>query len=92
MPAGSFGNAGKGSLRFPGYYNWDMGFLKDFRVTERWRVEFRAEFFNIFNRVDFRDEGGEADNTTKVSSTGNFGTLRSALDPRIGQLALKIVF
>src|SRR5262249_34307933 len=33
---GTFGNASKGSLRWPGFYNWDMGFFKDFRITERW--------------------------------------------------------
>src|SRR5438094_87363 len=51
---GTFGNAGKGSLRWPGYYNWDMGFSKEFKLTERYGVQFRTEFFNIFNRVNFR--------------------------------------
>jgi hypothetical protein len=88
---GAFGNAGKGSLRFPGLYTWDMGFLKDVRVTEGVKVQFRAEFFNIFNRVNFRDDDGNADNTARVNNS-NFSALRSANDPRIGQLALKIVF
>jgi len=95
--AGTFGNAGKGSLRWPGYYNWDMAFFKDFKASERYSVQFRAEFFNIFNRVNFRDTNNGSGFSNTVENVSNlnsrtFGSLRSALDPRIGQLALKIFF
>lgn len=94
---GTFGNAGKGSLRWPGYYNWDMGFSKEFKLTERYGVQFRTEFFNIFNRVNFRDTNNGSGFNNTVENVVNlnsrtFGTLRSALDPRIGQMALKILF
>jgi hypothetical protein len=82
---GTFGNAGKGSLRGPGFYGWDMGFFKNFIVTERWKVQFRAEFFNIFNRVNLSDP-------TNSLNNAKFGTITSASDPRIGQLALKVFF
>ena len=94
---GTFGNTGKGSLRWPGYYNWDMGFSKEFKINERYSVQFRTEFFNIFNRVNFRDTnngsgfGNTVENVVNLNSR-TFGTLRSALDPRIGQMALKILF
>jgi hypothetical protein len=90
-PTGTFGNLGKGSLRFPGAFTWDMGFTKNFQFTERFKLQFRAEFFNIFNRVNF-DESTATGNFAKLSSKGNFGALQQATDPRIGQLALKLFF
>jgi hypothetical protein len=90
-PAGTFGNIGKGSLRFPGFYGWDMAVAKNFPFTERIKLQFRAEFFNLFNRVNF-DETTATGNFAKLSSKGNFGALQQAGDPRIGQLALKLIF
>jgi hypothetical protein len=90
---GTFGNVGKGSLRYPGYYDWDMGLGKNFKFTERVGMQFRAEFFNVFNRVNFNEaDASGTGNFLKMTSTGNFGALRSALDPRIGQLGLKLSF
>ena len=92
-PAGTFGNVGKGSLRYPGYYDWDMGLGKNFKFTERIGMQFRAEFFNVFNRVNFDESSvSGTGNFLKLNSGGNFGALRSATDPRIGQLGLKLNF
>ena len=88
--AGQFGNVGKASLRFPGLVNFDMGFFKNIPVRERLRLQFRAEFFNIFNRVNFK--APDQTNQTNNVSSGGFGSIRGANDPRIGQLALKIIF
>src|SRR5262244_929420 len=90
-PVGAFGNLGKGSLRFPGAFTWDMAFTKNFPFTERISLQFRAEFFNIFNRVNF-DENTATGNFSRISSKGNLGALQQAGDPRIGQLALKLFF
>lgn len=91
LPAiGEFGNVGKGSLRAPGLATWDAGLFKNFRIQERWRVQFRAEFFNVLNRVNFK--APDQTNQTNNISAGGFGSLRGANDPRIGQLALKVVF
>jgi hypothetical protein len=99
--AGTFGNVGKNSFRMPGKYNWDMGLSKSFTFTERWKLQFRAEFFNVFNRVNFFDEevasgAGSQPSITNFQklSAGAFGTFRAgqAGDPRIGQLALKLFF
>jgi hypothetical protein len=90
--AGTFGTVGKGSLRFPGFYSWDMGLAKNIKITERVNIQLRGEFFNIFNRVNF-DESVAAGNFAKLSTgKGTFGALTTALDPRIGQAALKIIF
>jgi len=99
--AGTYGATGKNAFRMPGKYNWDMGLSKSFAFTERWRLQFRAEFFNVFNRVNFFDEevpsgAGSQPSITNFQklSAGAFGTFRAgqAGDPRIGQLALKLFF
>ncbi|HEX6466266.1 MAG TPA: carboxypeptidase regulatory-like domain-containing protein [Terriglobales bacterium] len=88
---GTFGNIGKGSLRWPGSYGWDMGLQKAFPVTERVNLQFRAEFFNVLNHVNYRSD--ESAISSAANSNGSsFGRFTSAEDPRIGQLALKIVF
>jgi hypothetical protein len=80
-----FGNAGKDSVRGPGLFNWDMGIAKDFILRESLTLQFRGEFFNSFNYVNYADP-------TSTISSGGFGSIRSAGDPRIGQLALKLRF
>jgi len=80
---GQIGNSGKGNVRGPIINRWDTGFFKNIPVTERVHMQFRAEFFNFFNHPNFN-------NPTLTRSSGGFGRITSAQDPRIGQLALKI--
>jgi hypothetical protein len=80
-----YGNAGKNAVRGPGFFNWDMGLAKDFQLRETLSLQFRGEFFNTFNHVNYGDP------VSTISSAG-FGSIRSASDPRIGQLALKLRF
>lgn len=89
---GTFGTLGKNGFRLPAAFTWDMNLVKNFSFTERWKLQFRAEFFNIFNRANFLDDGANLTNFQKVSSTSNFGAIQQAADPRIGQLALKLFF
>ncbi len=51
--AGTFGNAGRGVLYGPDFWNMDVSLLKTTQLTERSKLEFRAEVFNIFNRPNF---------------------------------------
>jgi hypothetical protein len=87
LPAtGTFGNVGKGALRGPGLANWDTGIFKEFPlVNERYRLQFRGEFFNTLNRANFNNPGVS-------TSAGGFGSITGSADPRIGQLALKFLF
>jgi hypothetical protein len=90
LPAiGAAGNIGKGALRGPNFWNWDMGFLKNVQMTERIRLQLRLEFFNIFNRTNFIPLPGQSE--FRYAAAG-FGGIRSAGDPRIGQIAAKIYF
>jgi hypothetical protein len=82
---GFFGNAGRNIIREPGTHKWDMSFFKNNRITESVNLQFRAEFFNIFNHASFNGI-----NTTFGS--GAFGRVTSARDPRIVQFGLKLGF
>ncbi|HSE97789.1 MAG TPA: hypothetical protein VLD57_05915, partial [Blastocatellia bacterium] len=50
---GEIGNEGRATLRFPTHYNTDLNFAKNWRWKENYRIQFRAEFYNIFNRTTF---------------------------------------
>jgi hypothetical protein len=82
---GYFGNAGTGIVRGPGLVGFDMALYKDFHLSEKKLIEFRSEFFNIFNHT----------NLSGVSlnyGAGNFGQVTSALDPRIMEMVLRFQF
>ncbi|HEY1658379.1 MAG TPA: TonB-dependent receptor [Candidatus Sulfotelmatobacter sp.] len=87
-PVGQVGNAMRRYFSGPGINNFDMALLKDTRITEDMRVQFRAEAFNIFNHAQFMNPSGNVDNT----GAGGFGFVTGARDPRIMQLALKFLF
>jgi hypothetical protein len=81
----SFGNFGKGAVSGPGMATWDVGLFRSVSFNERLSLQLRGEFFNVLNRANFSDP------VTTVSS-GGFGSITGAGDPRIGQVALKILF
>ncbi len=84
--AGTFGNSGKNIIRGPRYFNTDFGLVKNTRITERATVQFRAEFFNAFNNVNFNGPN------SNLSGGAQFGRITSALDPRIMQFGMKFLF
>jgi hypothetical protein len=51
--SGFYGNLGRDTLIGPGVATWDFSLLKDTEISERFRVQFRAEFFNILNHANF---------------------------------------
>jgi hypothetical protein len=86
LPAsGTYGNAGRDIIEGPGLLSFDSSLFKNFRVRERADVQFRAEFFNILNHANFN-------NPSASVTAGAFGSITSAADPRIGQLAIKVLF
>ena len=82
---GFFGNAGVGTIRGPRENVWNWSLYKTFRVTERAKLQFRAEFFNIFNHASFN-------NVDTGVGSGTYGQITSALDPRIMEFALRLAF
>jgi hypothetical protein len=85
QPAGQFGNAGRNTIRMPGFYNTDFSVIKSTKLTESQRIEFRAEFFNLFNTTHFNLPN-------RVFATADFGKVFSAQSPRNIQFGLKYVF
>ena len=86
---GTYGNAGVGLVRGPSYLSWNLGVIRDFTlpnlISEENRVQFRAEFFNLFNNTNFGNP-----NTTFTNS--RFGQITSAGAPREIQFGLKFIW
>ena len=57
-----FGTAGFNSLSGPGIVNLDLGVFRQFRITERWNVQFRAEAFNTSNTPHLANPGANVSN------------------------------
>ena len=82
---GFFGDVGNGTILGPWMKDFNMALYKDFRIREGITLQFRSEFFNVFNHVNFNGP------STSLGA-GTFGQLTSAKDPRQGELALKLRF
>ena len=98
-----FGNLGRNAIRGPNQANFDFSIIKGFSVTERNKIEFRTDFFNVFNHVNYANpisdlnsvvaSGGSLSATGNVVTPGTFGKIVSASsNPRLIQLALKWKF
>jgi len=83
---GQLGTARRRFFAGPGINNFNVALAKNTRFGERYNLEFRAEFFNLFNHTQFANVQGNFNATT------SFGQVTTARDPRIGQLALKFAF
>jgi len=95
IPLGTFGNAGRNIIEGPGYKTWDMSLVKQFPISEAKRLEFRAEFFNILNHVNylFGQFGAiSAEPTPLELGQSGFGLPLAARNPRQIQVALKFYF
>jgi hypothetical protein len=83
---GTFGNSGRGMFRGPGQWNLDFSVFKDFPFTERYKLQFRSEWFNLFNHANFGDPATSLDSP-------NYGVIRSTtVNARLVQFALKLMF
>ncbi len=85
-PAGVVGNSGRNTLRGPGVNVFDAALLRDFRIYEATKLEFRWEVFNVTNTTEF----GQPNNNFSSGSAGQITSL--AGDPRVMQLALRLSF
>jgi Carboxypeptidase regulatory-like domain len=101
---GTFGTMGRNLFRGPSFYNWDFSLVKDTRLGERVRVQFRAEFFNILNHPQFANPEASTLFNEDPSVPGAFGASSAtpdvgAANPVIGsggsrniQFGLKFIF
>jgi hypothetical protein len=104
-PPGGTG-AGRNIAQGPGFWNMDLGVLKNFSVTERVKLEFRTEFFNVFNHPNFENPRNATVGSPRLTSASTFGqtccvtsavpssaTVIALGEPsRVIQFGLKIIF
>ena len=83
--SGQFGNLGRNSVYGPGQRNFDIAVSRRFQFTERWKMEFRSDFFNILNHANWN-------NPTSSVTSGTFGQIVSFGSPRLIQMAVKLYF
>jgi len=83
---GTYGNASHYMLRQPSYFDIDSSISRKFKATERINLDLRVEAFNVTNHPNM--------NAPSVSNptSSSFGRITSAMDPRIMQGALKVIF
>ncbi|MDQ2777169.1 MAG: TonB-dependent receptor [Acidobacteriota bacterium] len=92
-PTGTFGNLGRNAVTGPGTFEFDASFSRMFAVRERWRLEARAEGFNIINHTNFGNPNTNLNSSTygQITSTQSSGPGQLGTN-RILQFALKLHF
>ena len=98
-PAGTFGNLGRDQIYGPGFKNVDFSISKNFRLWEAATLQFRTEFFNIFNHPNFSLPNGfispGSPTAGEISSTPDVAQGNPGLGgggPRVVQLGLRLQF
>ncbi len=92
-PLGQIGDAMRRSFVGPGINNFNLALLKDTKIKDTKikdtkELQFRAEAFNVFNHAQFDNPSGNFNNPGQ----NGFGHVTAARDPRIMQMALKLLF
>jgi hypothetical protein len=85
FPYHLLGTCGRNIVEGPPYRDYDMSALKIFKTSERTSLEFRADFFNLFNHPNFNIPN-------RYFGTATFGSITSALFPRQIQFGLRFSF
>jgi hypothetical protein len=80
-----FGSLGRNVFHGPGKINFDVTMIKRTKIGENKILEFRSEFFNVFNHVNFGNPNGNIGNV-------NFGRITTSDEPRLIQFGLKFHF
>jgi len=81
-----WGNSGRGIIRGPGQFNWDISIIKGVRIRESHNFQFRTEFYNAFNTPQF----GNPDSALRNASFGQITA--TSVGPRIIQFGFKYMF
>jgi hypothetical protein len=92
-PPGQLGTASRTPVYGPDFVNTDFSAVKRIRLNEAMNVDFRAEFFNLFNHAQFNAPGLSSTPGADLASPGSFGVITSTVNnPRVIQFALKLTF
>ena len=90
-PVGTYGNVGRGSYTGPGLLELDTSFFKNISLTERYKLQFRAELFNVINHTNFGAPSTQAFSGNTINGTAG-AILDTATTSRQVQFALKLNF
>jgi len=88
---GTYGNLGRGVYSGPGLADFDLSVLKNTVITERMRLQFRAEFFNLLNHPNFGTPNQTVFSGTTFNASAGLITT-TVTNPRQIQFALKLMF
>jgi hypothetical protein len=99
----SFGTGGFDQLRGPGTDNFDMSIFRSFRITERFKLQFRVESMNVANTPHFGNPGSNVSNLQlnpdgSIKNLNGFGvitglnTVSRLIDPRYFRLGARLTF
>jgi hypothetical protein len=88
---GNPGNLGRNTFVGPNFWSWDPSVFKNFKITERVGLQFRAEFFNAFNRANFQLPGANGAGNNDIRRV-RFGRSGGTFNPRNLQFGLKLTF
>jgi hypothetical protein len=82
---GRYGTAGRSVFSGPAVVSTDLAILKDIKILERQQLQFRAEFFNLFNQVNFNNPVANLSSTT-------YGQINGSASGRVIQFGLKYLW
>jgi hypothetical protein len=89
---GCVGNLGRNTFVGPGYWAADTSIFKNFRLSDRFGLQFRAEAFNIFNHTNFQLGGATGPTGSNKLDRPQFGQASGTFNPRQLQFGLKLSF
>lgn len=90
-PAGTYGNLGRGTYRGPGMAALDLSLIKDIAASERMKVQFRSEFFNILNHTNLGTPNAIVFSGPAISPSAGLITATATTSRQI-QFGLKLIF
>jgi hypothetical protein len=93
----TFGNSGRDILRGPGLFNTNASLFRNFRITERFQLQFRAEAFNLTNTAQFGNPGATVSSATfnadgSIKALNGYTQISSASNERQLRFALKLTY
>lgn len=97
IPSGSFGNLGRNVFRGKAVFNTDLSLFKSFPIREDWQLQFRTEFFNVFNIQNWDTPANanltlNTNATTLANNVGRISNLAAGTNPRQIQFGLRLMF
>jgi len=92
-PSGTYGNVGRDVLTGPGLATTDLSVAKNMILTERLKLQFRAEFFNVFNRANFATPNAVVFSSVTATPASTAGVITAtSTSSRQVQFGLKLLW